>query len=148
MQVRIIAVDDEPDILKIVEMSLAKWGYAVDTFTDPVAALDRFRQNPQWYSLILTDIKMPILDGIEASDRINQERAVPVILVSAYHEPKLIERAEQDHISGYLVKPVTAADLPPMIAIAMKRFGELQLLRAENAALRRQIVDADKPGNE
>ena len=58
MQVRIMAFDDEPDILKIVTISLAKWSYEVDAFTDPIAALDRFREDASAYSLILTDIKM------------------------------------------------------------------------------------------
>src|SRR5205807_2268559 len=63
--------------------------------------------------LVITDIKMPDMDGIDAAIRIYQERPVPVILVSAYHDPSLIARAEADHILGYLVKPIKPADLEP-----------------------------------
>src|SRR5262249_38369117 len=72
--------------------------------------------------LVITDIKMPDLDGIDAATQIYQERPVPVILVSAYHDPKLIERAEMDHILGYLVKPIKPTDLEPVITLTMRRF--------------------------
>ena len=61
--------------------------------------------------LVITDIKMPELDGIDAGNQIYQERPVPVILVSAYHDAALIERAEMDHVMGYLVKPIKRSDL-------------------------------------
>lgn len=63
VQVRIMAIDDKPDILKIVEISLAKWGYIVDGFIDPAEALDHFRKNLLGYSLILTDVTMPGMSG-------------------------------------------------------------------------------------
>src|SRR6185295_16498948 len=91
--------------------------------------------------LVITDIKMPEMDGIEASTQICQERAVPVILVSAYHDPALIERAEADHVQAYLVKPIGIADLPPAIAIAVRRFGELQALQKDCIDLRQALSD-------
>ena len=72
--------------------------------------------------LVITDIKMPDMDGIDAAVQIYRERPVPIILVSAYHDPELIERAEADHILGYLVKPIKQADLEPAIALALRRF--------------------------
>ena len=59
------------------------------------------------------------------------KRPVPVILVSAYHDPEFIRRAEADHILAYLVKPIKQADLEPAIAIAMRRFEQFQALRKE-----------------
>ncbi len=80
--------------------------------------------------LIITDVKMPKLDGIEACSRICQERPAPVILVSAYQDPALISRAEIDLVQTYLVKPIGLSDLQPAISAAMRRFNELQALRS------------------
>jgi CheY-like chemotaxis protein len=74
MQVRIMAVDDEPDILRKVEISLGKWGYAVDAFTDPIAALAHFQKNASKYSLILTDVKMPGMRRAELARRAKKIR--------------------------------------------------------------------------
>ena len=64
-----------------------------------------------------------------------------MILVSAYHDPELIRRAEADHILAYLVKPIKQADLEPAIAIAMRRFEQFQALRQEAADLRQALED-------
>ena len=91
--------------------------------------------------LVITDIKMPDMDGIDAAVQIYQDRPVPVILVSAYHDPELIARAESDHILGYLVKPIEQADLEPVIALAMRRFEQFQALHRETADLRQALED-------
>ena len=67
---------------------------------------------------MITDIKMPDMDGIDAAQQICRERPTPIILVSAHHEPELIHRAEVDYVMGYLVKPIGQADLAPAIAVA------------------------------
>jgi response regulator NasT len=91
--------------------------------------------------LVITDIKMPGMDGIEASLTVFRERPTPVILVSAYHDPQLIERAENNHVMAYLVKPIGHADLEPAIAVAVHRFNEMQALRKEAADLRQSLAD-------
>jgi response regulator NasT len=91
--------------------------------------------------LVLTDIKMPDMDGIDAAVRLYQEAPLPVILVSAYHDAELIKRAEADHILGYLVKPIKQADLGPAIALAMHRFAQFEELRKEAADLRQALED-------
>jgi response regulator NasT len=91
--------------------------------------------------LVITDIKMPDMDGIDAAGQIYKQHPVPVILVSAYHEPELIERAESDHIMGYLVKPIKQTDLPPVIALAMRRFEQFQALQREATDLRQALED-------
>lgn len=140
---RIVIADDEPDMREFLARMLPRCGHQVVATAENGEQLVRLcRQHRP--DLVITDIKMPILDGIEASTQIHHERPTPVILLSAYHDPDLVERAEQDHVSGYLVKPVSAVDLQPAIAVAMKRFGELQALRQENSDLRRQL-DATNP---
>jgi response regulator NasT len=89
--------------------------------------------------LVITDIKMPDMDGIDAAVQIYKERPLPVILVSAYHDIKVIERAKADHILGYLVKPIKQADLEPTIALAMRRFEQFQGLGGEAAGLRQAL---------
>jgi response regulator NasT len=91
--------------------------------------------------LVIADIKMPDMDGIDAAAQIYRNAAVPVILVSAYHDPAFIERAEADHILAYLVKPIKQADLEPAIGIAMRRFEQFQALRKETSDLKQALED-------
>ncbi len=91
--------------------------------------------------LVITDIKMPGTDGIEAASRIERDRPVPIILVSAFHDADLIERAETDHVLAYLVKPIKQSDLEPAIAIALRRFEQFQELRKEANDLRQALDD-------
>jgi response regulator NasT len=137
---RIAVADDEPEMREFFEKVLPRFGHQVVAVADSGTQLIEqcARVKPD---LIITDIKMPGLDGIEACTQICRERAIPVILVSAYHEPMLIERAEADHVLAYLVKPIGLADLQPAIAIAMRRFSELQSLHQECDDLRQALAD-------
>lgn len=137
---RIAVADDELDMRDFFERMLPRCGHQVVSVAENGAQLiDHCRQLQP--DLVITDIKMPELDGIEASTQICQERPTPVILVSAYHDPALIERAEADHVLAYLVKPIVFADLQPAIAVAMRRFGELQALQKECSDLRQNLAD-------
>jgi response regulator NasT len=81
--------------------------------------------------LVVLDVKMPELDGIEAARQILAERPIPVVIVSAFTEEKLVTRAAEAGVFGYLAKPFREADLLPAIATARARFGELSELRDE-----------------
>jgi two-component system, response regulator PdtaR len=91
--------------------------------------------------LVISDVKMPDMDGIEAAAEIYRTAAIPVILVSAHHDQELIDRALADHVMVYLVKPVKQAHLEPAIAIALRRFQEFEALRKETASLRQALND-------
>jgi response regulator NasT len=91
--------------------------------------------------LVITDIKMPDMDGIDAALALYQEQPVAIILVSAHHDPELIRRAEADHIMGYLVKPIKQSDLEPTIALAVRRSDQFRALRTEAADLRQALED-------
>jgi response regulator NasT len=137
---RISIADDEADMRDFLERMLPRCGHQVVSSAENGQQLvEHCRQLMP--DLVITDIKMPDLDGIEASTQINQERPVPVILVSAYHDPALIERAEMNHVSAYLVKPISFSDLQPAIAVATRRFSELQTLRQECADLKQALAD-------
>ena len=79
---------------------------------------------------------MPDIDGIDAAMKIYEEMPIPVILVSAYSDSKLIERAESDHIMSYLVKPIKNTDLEPAIGLAVRRFEQFKALRSEASNMR------------
>jgi response regulator NasT len=137
---RIVVADDEPVMRKYYQKILPLLGHVVaavaETGRELVEKCRTIRPD-----LIITDIQMPEMDGIEAASQIYQEFAVPVILVSAYHDPELIERAEADHIFGYLIKPIKQADLEPVIALTMRRFEQFQALSREADDLRQALED-------
>jgi two-component system, response regulator PdtaR len=91
--------------------------------------------------LVITDIKMPDMDGIEAAARIYKNAPVPVILVSAHNDSEFIRRAEGDYILAYLVKPIKQSDLEPAIGIAMQRFKQFNTCRKESSDLKQALED-------
>jgi response regulator NasT len=99
--------------------------------------------------LAILDIKMPEMDGIEAAQMITQERPIPIILLTAFSEKELAERAAEANVAAYLMKPVSESDLLPAIALAVSRFKEFQALHREVDDLRdaletRKLVERAK----
>jgi response regulator NasT len=89
--------------------------------------------------LAILDIKMPEMDGIEAARQITAVRPIPIILLTAYSERELAERAASANVSAYLMKPVSEQDLLPAIALAVSRFKEFQALHQEVDDLREAL---------
>jgi response regulator NasT len=137
---RIAVADDEPDMRDYFSRILPRLGHRVVAVAATGAELVE-KCRAERPDLVITDIKMPDLDGLDAAAAITQERPVPVILVSAYHDAELVRRAEADHVMGYLVKPIKQNDLAPTIALAMRRFEQLAALRREAADLRQALED-------
>ncbi|HEY0773789.1 MAG TPA: response regulator [Nocardioidaceae bacterium] len=99
--------------------------------------------------LVVLDVKMPKLDGISAAQRIATKRIAPVVILTAFSQRELVERARDAGAMAYLVKPFTKNDLVPAIEMAVSRFAELQMLEAEVADLTerletRKLVDRAK----
>ena len=137
---RIAVADDEPDMRDYFAKILPRLGHqVVAQARDGRELVEQCRAARP--DLVITDIKMPEMDGIDAAIAIYKDTPLPVILVSAYHDAGLIQRAEADHIMGYLVKPIKQADLGPVIALAMRRFEQFQELRKEAADLRQALED-------
>ena len=137
---RVVVGDDEPDMRDYFQKALPRLGHqVVGAARDGRELVEMCRALQP--DLVVTDIKMPDMDGIDAAAQLYRERPVPVILVSAYHDAGLIARAEADHILGYLVKPIKQTDLGPVIALATWRFEEFQALRQEAADLRQALED-------
>ena len=137
---RIAVADDEPDMRDYFAKILPRLGHhVVAQARDGRELVEQCRAvRPD---LVITDIKMPEMDGIDAAVAIYKETPAPVILVSAFHDASLIERAEADHILGYLVKPIKQADLAPAITLATHRFEQFEQLRREAADLKQALGD-------
>jgi len=99
--------------------------------------------------LVILDVKMPVLDGIAAAERIAGQRIAPVVILTAFSQRDLVERARDAGAMAYLVKPFTQSDLVPAIEMAVSRFAEVTLLEQEVADLQdrletRKAVDRAK----
>ncbi len=137
---RIAVADDELDMRDYFQQILPLLGHEVVAVAqDGRELVEQCRELKP--DLVITDIKMPDMDGIDAATQIYRNGPIPVILVSAYHDPEFIRRAEADHILAYLVKPIKQADLEPAIAIAIRRFEQFQALRKEAADLKQALED-------
>lgn len=137
---RIAVADDEADMRDYFQKILPVLGHTVVSAARTGKELvDHCKKHQP--DLVISDVKMPELDGIDAAAEIYRSSPVPVILVSAYHDAELIARAEADHILAYLVKPIKQADLEPAIALAMRRFAQFQDLRKEATDLRQALAD-------
>jgi response regulator NasT len=99
--------------------------------------------------LAVLDVKMPVLDGISAAEQIAAARIAPVVMLTAFSQRELVERARAAGAMAYLVKPFSKADLVPAVEMALARYDELTTLEAEVTDLRerletRKLVDRAK----
>ena len=135
---RILIADDESIRLLSLRAQLAALGHRVvaEASTGEEAVALAVSTQPD---LAILDIKMPLVDGIEAAERITQARPIPIILLTAYSEAQLVERAAQANISAYLMKPVSEEDLLPALTLALTRFKQFQALRREVVDLREAL---------
>ena len=136
----IAVADDEPRMREYYREMLTRMGHrvvaAAATGRELVRACREGRPD-----LIITDIKMPELDGIDAAVEIGRDEPIPTILVSAYHDEGLFQRARSGDFFGFLVKPIKQDDLKAAIAIAMTRFDHFSALRHETGELRQALED-------
>ncbi len=145
---RIIIADDESLIRMDLREMLANLGYlVVGEVGDGRSAVNLARElRPD---VVIMDIKMPDLDGIDAAKILTEERIAPVILLTAYSQKDLVERAKEAGVVGYMVKPFREADLVPAIEVALARFKEFEALHKEVNDLQlaletRKLVDRAK----
>lgn len=139
-RLRIVAADDEPDMRDFFVKVLAHLGHdVIAVAADGVELVGKCRElDPD---LIITDIVMPNMDGVEALRAIGQERPVPGIIVSAHHDDELVRRALHEQVLAFLVKPITMEDLQPAIALAMQRNREFEALHAQAEDLKQALED-------
>jgi len=89
--------------------------------------------------LVILDVKMPVLDGLSAAEQIAEQRIAPVVILTAFSQRDLVERARDAGAMAYLVKPFTKADLVPAIEMAGSRFAEIRALETEVSTLRDRL---------
>ena len=145
---RVVIAEDEALIRMDLAEMLAEEGYdVVGQAGDGESAVRLAEQHRP--DLVVLDVKMPKLDGIAAAQRIASQRISPVVILTAFSQRDLVERARDAGAMAYLVKPFTKNDLVPAIEMAVSRFAEVQQLEAEVADLSerletRKLVDRAK----
>ena len=140
VSLRIVAADDEPEMRAYFKETLEELGHRVVGLAangEELITQSR-KERPD---LVIADIKMPGTNGIDAAREFCHELAVPVILVSAYHDNEIMERAQVPTVMAYLVKPIKREDLKAAIFLAMCRFAEFQSLKEEAADLKQALED-------
>jgi len=137
---KIVVADDERDMRQFLQEMLTHLGHTVvGTAETGRQLVEQCRATAP--DLVVTDIKMPDLDGLEAAAEANRIRAVPVVVISGHHDAALLERATVDYVMTYLVKPVKPTDLQAAVTLAVSRFANLQQARGDAAELRQALED-------
>jgi two-component system, response regulator PdtaR len=145
---RVVIAEDEALIRMDLAEMLVEEGYqVVGQAGDGESAVGLVEQHRP--DLVVLDVKMPKLDGIAAAQRIASQRIAPVVILTAFSQRELVERARDAGAMAYLVKPFTKNDLVPAIEMAISRYAELQMLESEVADLTerletRKLVDRAK----
>ncbi len=131
---RVVIAEDEAIIRLDLKEALEELGYeVVAACANGHEGLERVRiERPD---LAIFDVKMPVMDGLEAAALIDKERICPVIILTAFSQRALVEQARDAGAQAYLVKPFQPADLVPAIEISVARFAQARALEEEIASL-------------
>jgi len=135
---RVVIAEDEALIRMDLAEMLAEEGYdVVGQAADGEQAIALAESLAP--DLVILDVKMPRLDGIAAAQRIAEQRIAPVVMLTAFSQRELVERARDAGAMAYLVKPFSRTDLVPAIEMAVSRFTELTALEREVADLSERL---------
>jgi DNA-binding response OmpR family regulator len=119
---RLLLVDDEEDIIEMMHLMLERLGYRVDSTTSSIEALDRFRQKPETFDMVISDQIMPHMTGTELISKLRLTRSdIPVILCTGFDEEIAKDHAEQLGIGALIVKPVRSAEIAGKIRDVLDR---------------------------
>ena len=131
---RILIAEDEALIRTDLAEMLAEQGYEVvgqaSDGQQAVALAEQLRPD-----LAIFDVKMPVMDGLAAAEAVGNQRICPVIMLTAFSQKELVERARDAGVMAYVVKPFSASDVLPAIEVAASRWAELKALESEVADL-------------
>ena len=147
-QPRVVVADDESIVRMDLREMLESLGYlVVGEAGDGESAVHLSRELKP--NIVVMDIKMPGMDGIEAGRILTEERIAPVLLLTAYSQQDLVARAKEAGVMAYIVKPFHEADLAPAIEVALQRWDEFRSLEKEVEDLKealetRKLVDRAK----
>lgn len=137
-KLRVLIADDDPIIRLDLKQMLENLGYEVVAEAgDGLQATEMARETKP--DICILDVKMPVMDGIEAVRTITEEGIAPAILLTAYSDHELVEKAREAGVFGYLVKPFKPSDLPPAIEIARGRYEQNLQLNKEVGSLQEKL---------
>jgi len=137
-QLKILVADDESIIRLGIKRILEEAGHTVYTAENGALAIKQAESCAP--DLVILDIKMPVMDGLEAARLLLDKTQVPVIFLTAYSEQELIERAARLPVMGYLVKPIKEAELLAMIEVAAARHAEHARTARDAAELESEVA--------
>ncbi|MDQ4067265.1 MAG: response regulator [Thermoproteota archaeon] len=115
---KLLIVDDDPDIVQVLKMGLVKNGFSVEAFTNPQEALQSFKSNAESYCLVLSDIRMPAISGIELSKKVKEVNPnVKVVLMTAFEirDNEFSKVFPSTQVDGFVQKPIGIKDLTDKI---------------------------------
>ncbi len=137
---RLAIAEDEGDVRDYLREMLVRQGHQVVVSAGNGRALVEqcLTARPD---LVVADVRMPEMDGIQAARLLNEQRPTPVIFLSGHQGPELVEASSADYTMGYLVKPISEANVKTSIAVALKRFERFQALHHEADELRHALED-------
>lgn len=139
---RIVVADDEGVIRMGLKAILRNLGHRVvgtaRNGKEAIAKVDEFRPD-----LLLLDIKMPEMDGLAVAEYLTSHAPLPILMLTAFSEHGLVERAANALVMGYLVKPINEAKLAPMISVAVARFAERAATNAAADTLQQKLTARD-----
>ncbi|PIC64246.1 response regulator [Sporosarcina sp. P13] len=148
MRKRIIIVEDESIIRMDLKMTLQDHGYeVVGEAGDGEKAIElAFLHKPD---LILMDIKMPKMNGLKASRIIGEQLDIPILILTAYSQKEFVEKAQQDNVVGYLVKPISESNLIPAVEVALHQADKTKRLKesirqAKQEVEKRKVIERAK----
>ena len=145
---RVVIAEDEALIRMDLAEMLGEEGYEVvgqaGDGAEAVKLAEELRPD-----LVILDVKMPVLDGISAAEQIGEAKIAPVLMLTAFSQRELVERARDAGAMAYLVKPFSKADLVPAIEMAVSRYTEIKALDQEVNTLKdrlevRKLLDRAK----
>lgn len=135
---RVLIADDESIIRMGLRTILTEMGHTVLSAADGMEAISlAAREQPD---IALLDVRMPFKDGLEAAAEISKERPIPIIILTAYNEDGLLDRASTLPVQAYLIKPVKRDDLLAQMRIVMAQFERQQSLTGEKEDLEEKLA--------
>src|SRR5947209_18566146 len=138
MPTRVIIADDEAIQRMDLKDVLTRQGYlVVGEAGDGASAVNLAREvHPD---LVIMDIRMPDVDGITAAETLTQEKIAPVLLLTAFGDQQLVERAKEAGVVNYIVKPLRESEVSPAIEVALARYNEFRVLEEKTRTLSEKL---------
>lgn len=137
---KIVVADDDSDTLHLLSRLVRRMGHRiVASVGDGDALVEQCRIHRP--DLVISDIRMPLRDGLSAASKLRETAPVPVILVTAHADRDLVQQVCRGDIMAYLVKPLREPEVEAAITIARSRFSEFSKLRQETKDLRQALDD-------